>query len=138
MNDAPKLLVEWSSRREEFLSAIGPAFGRSPKKLAGEAQTGLFPYWGILVSWAVELLLLVAVIVLPAKLASMQPYEPPPKPKYDVIYYSAMNCRAPKTSAAPKPDAPVARADRKLIIQHKPSGWRAVLRYEKPWLTPPS
>ncbi|MGH9538834.1 MAG: hypothetical protein ACRD3H_12970 [Terriglobales bacterium] len=88
MNDAPKLLVEWSSRREEFLSAIGPAFGRSPKKLAGEAQTGLFPYWGILVSWAVELLLLVAVIVLPAKLASMQPYEPPPKPKYDVIYYS--------------------------------------------------
>ena len=72
MNDAPKLLVEWSSRREEFLSAIRPAFGRSPQKLAGEAQTGLFPYWGILVSWAFELLLLVAAIVLPGKLASLQ------------------------------------------------------------------
>jgi hypothetical protein len=88
VNDGPKLLVEWSSRREEFLTAIGPALGRSPKRLAGEAQTGLFPYWGILVSWAVELLLLVSVIVIPAKLASMQPYEPPPKPKYDIIYYS--------------------------------------------------
>jgi len=88
VNDAPKLLVEWSSRREEFLSAIRPAFGRSPQKLAGEAQTGLFPYWGILVSWAFELLLLVAAIVLPGKLASLQPYQPPAKPKYDIIYYS--------------------------------------------------
>lgn len=88
MNDGPKLLVEWSSRREEFLTAIGPALGRSPKRLAGEAQTGLFPYWGILVSWAFELLLLVAVIVIPGKLASMQPYEAPAKPKYDIIYYT--------------------------------------------------
>ncbi len=88
MNDAPKFLIEWPSRWEEFLSAIGPAFGRSPKRLAGEAQTGLFPYWGILVSWAVELLLLVAVIVIPAKLASLQPYQPPAKPKYDIIYYT--------------------------------------------------
>jgi len=88
LNDAPKLLVEWSSRREEFLSAIGPALGRSPKRLAGEAQTGLFPYWGILLSWAFELFLLIAAIVIPGKLASMQPYEPPAKPKYDIIYYS--------------------------------------------------
>ena len=49
---------------------------------------GLFPWWGILLSWAFELLLLVAAIVVPAKLASMRPYEPPPKPKYDIIYYS--------------------------------------------------
>jgi hypothetical protein len=63
------------------------ALGRS-QRLAGEAQTGLFPYWGILVSWAFELLLLVAVIVIPGKLASMQPYEPPAKPKYDIIYYT--------------------------------------------------
>jgi hypothetical protein len=89
VNDAPKLLVEWSSRRDEFLTAIRPAFGRSPQKLAGEAQTGLFPYWGILVSWAFELLLLVAAIVLPGKLASLQPYQPPAKPKYDIIYYSS-------------------------------------------------
>jgi hypothetical protein len=88
VNEGPKLLVEWSSRREEFLSAIGPALGRSPKKLAGEAETGLFPYWGILISWLFELTLLIAIIVLPAKLASLQPYEPPPKPKYDIIYYT--------------------------------------------------
>lgn len=88
MNDAPRLLVEWSSRREEFLSAIRPALGRSPQRLAGEAQTGLFPFWGILISWGFELALLVAIIVIPAKLAIMQPYEPAPKPKYDIIYYS--------------------------------------------------
>jgi len=88
VNDAPKLLVEWPSRWEEFLTAIGPALGRSPERLAGEAPTGLFPYWGILISWALELALLVAIIVIPAKLASMRPYEPPPKPKYDIIYYS--------------------------------------------------
>ena len=88
MNDAPNFLVEWPSRWDEFLTAIGPAMGKSPKRLAGEAQVGLFPWWGILLSWAFELLLLVAVIVVPAKLASMQPYEPPPKPKYDIIYYS--------------------------------------------------
>ena len=89
MNDAPNFLVEWPSRWDEFWTAIGPALGKSPKRLAGEAQVGLFPWWGILLSWALELLLLVAVIVVPAKLASMQPYEPPPKPKYDIIYYSS-------------------------------------------------
>ena len=88
MNDAPKLLVEWSSRRQEFLTAIGPALGRSPKRLAGEAQVGLFPYRGILISWAFEIALLAAAIILPAKLASMRPYEPPPRPRYDIIYYS--------------------------------------------------
>ena len=89
MNDAPKFLVEWPSRWDEFLTAVGPAMGKSPKRLAGEAQVGLFPWWGILLSWALELLLLVAAIVVPAKLASMQPYEVPPKPKYDIIYYSS-------------------------------------------------
>ena len=88
MNDGPKLLVEWSSRREEFLTAIGPALGRSPKKLAGEAQTGCFPTGAFWFRGLFELPLLIAVIVLPAKLASLQPYEPPPKPKYDIIYYS--------------------------------------------------
>lgn len=89
MNDAPNFLVEWPSRWDEFLTAIGPAMGKSPKRLAGEAQSGLFPWWGILVSWALELLFLIAIIVIPAKLASMRPYEPPPKPKYDIIYYSS-------------------------------------------------
>jgi hypothetical protein len=88
VNEAPKLLVEWSSRREEFLSAIRPALGRSPQRLAGEAHVGLFPYRGILISWAFELALLAAAIILPAKLASIRPYEPPPRPKYDIIYYT--------------------------------------------------
>ncbi len=88
MNDAPKFLIEWPSRWDEFLSAIRPALGRSPERLAGEANTGLFPYWGILISWVFELAFLIAIIVIPAKLASMRPYEPPPKPKYDIIYYS--------------------------------------------------
>ena len=88
MNDGPKLLVEWSSPWQEFLTAIQPALGRSPAHLAGEAQTGLFPYRGILISWAAEALLLLAVIVLPSQWASMRPYAPPPLPKYDVIYFS--------------------------------------------------
>ncbi len=88
MNDVPKFLVEWPSRWDEFRSAVRPALGRSPERLAGEAQTGLFPYWGILISWVCELALLVAAVWIPTKLASMRPYEPPPKPKYDVIYYT--------------------------------------------------
>lgn len=88
MNDAPKLLVEWSSPWQEFLTAIRPALGKSPQPLAGEARTGLFPYRGILVSWAAEFLLLIALVFLPGRLATMRPYEAPPIPKYDVIYFS--------------------------------------------------
>jgi len=88
VNDVPKFLVEWSSPWEEFLTAIRPAFGRSPERLAGEAPTGLFPYRGILVSWVFEVALLIALIVIPAKLESMRPSLPPPMPKYDVIYFS--------------------------------------------------
>ena len=88
MNEGPKLLVEWSSPWQEFRTAIGPAFARSTRPLAGEAQVGLFPYRGMLISWVLEALLLVAVIVLPTKLASMRPYQPPAIPKYDVIYFS--------------------------------------------------
>ncbi len=88
MNDVPKFLIEWSSPWQEFLSALGPALARSPERLAGEAPTGLFPYRGILISWFVEAALLVAVIVIPTRLASMHPYDPPPMPKYDVIYFS--------------------------------------------------
>src|SRR5512146_2025081 len=88
LHDYPRLLVEWSSPWEEFKTAVRPALGRSPARLAGEARTGLFPYSGILASWAVEIALLVAAIVVPAKLASMRPYTPLPKPKYDIIYFS--------------------------------------------------
>jgi len=88
MIEAPKLLVEWSSPWEEFRSALGPAMRRSPQPLAGEAATGLFPYRQMATSLLLEAGLLMAAIVLPQKLARMQPYLPPPTPKYDVIYFS--------------------------------------------------
>jgi hypothetical protein len=88
LNHELKLLVEWSSPWEEFLTSLRPALGRSPKALAGEAPVGLFPYRGILASWVLEITLLMLVILVSGKLASMRPYEPPALPKYDVIYFS--------------------------------------------------
>ena len=87
MNDGPKLLVEWSPRWREFQSAIGPALGRSPSPLAGEAPTGLFPLRGILVSWGAEAIFLALAIILPAKLAILIPNRPTTPPKHEVIYY---------------------------------------------------
>jgi hypothetical protein len=87
-SDDLKLLIEWSSPWREFVSAIGPALGKSPKRLAGEARTDSFPYRGMLLSWIVEVVLLLAAIVLPARLASLRPYQPPSLPKYDIIYFS--------------------------------------------------
>jgi len=89
MNEAPKLLVEWSSPWQEFIGSIGPALGRSPVRLAGEAQTGLFPVRGMLVSWGMEAIFLAVLILLPGRLANMRPSVPLTPPKYDVIYFSA-------------------------------------------------
>jgi hypothetical protein len=89
MIEGPKLLVEWSSPWQEFVSSIGPALGRSPARLAGEAQTGLFPLRGMLMSWGLQAAFLAALIWIPAKLSSLHPYVPPTPPKYDVIYFSA-------------------------------------------------
>ncbi len=86
--EPPRLLVEWSSPWEEFKSAIRPALSKPPKQLAGEAPIGMFPYRGMLVTWVLEVLLLILVIVLPARIASLQPYTPPPIRKWDVIYYT--------------------------------------------------
>ena len=66
LHSAPKLLVEWSSPWEEFVTSIRPALARSPARLAGEAPHGIFPYRGMLTSWVVESLLLIAAIFLPA------------------------------------------------------------------------
>jgi hypothetical protein len=85
--EPPRLLVEWSSPWEEFKTALAPALSRSPKALAGEAPIGMFPYRGMLACWLLECLLLMAAIVLPERIASLQPYQPPPMPKWDVIYY---------------------------------------------------
>src|SRR2546429_8149772 len=83
--EPPRLLVEWSSPWEEFKSAIRPALSKPPKQLAGEAPTGMFPYRGMAVAWVLEVLLLILVIVLPARIATLQPYSPPPIRKWDVI-----------------------------------------------------
>ena len=73
MNEGPKLLVEWSSPWQEFVTSIRPALGKSQIRLAGEAQTGLFPLRGMLVSWGAEAIFLTLLIIIPAKLASMRP-----------------------------------------------------------------
>jgi len=86
--DPPRLLVEWSSPWQEFKTAFRPALARPPRALAGEAHFRMFPYRGMLLSWILECLALVAVIVLPARIASLQPFTPPPRPTWDVIYYS--------------------------------------------------
>ena len=87
--EPPRLLVEWSSRWEEFKSALRPALARPPKRLAGEAPVGMFPYRGMLLCWLLECLLLIAVIVLPERFVSLQIPPPPVRLQYDVIYYSA-------------------------------------------------
>src|SRR5215813_485206 len=88
VSDAPRLLVEWSSPWEEFVSAIRPALRRSPKRLAGEAPVGMFSARGMVVGWIAEIVLLTAAVMLPGKFVGVQPYTPLPKPKYDVIYFS--------------------------------------------------
>ncbi len=88
MNHELKLLVEWSSPWQEFLTAIRPALGRSPEPLDGEAPTGLLPYRGMFGSWIVEGALLGLAIMLSQTIGRLGPYEPPAMPKYDVIYFS--------------------------------------------------
>jgi hypothetical protein len=83
-----KLLVEWSSPWQEFLTAIRPALKRSPQPLAGEARTGLVPYRGMFASWIVEAALFAIAIMLSQAIDKLRPYEPPSMPKYDVIYFS--------------------------------------------------
>lgn len=86
--DPPRLLVEWSSRWDEFKSAFRPALTRPPKALAGEAPIGIFPYRGMLAGWLVECLLLVAIIVIPEHFISLELPLPSAHPQSDVIYFS--------------------------------------------------
>ncbi|MGH9530410.1 MAG: hypothetical protein ACRD2S_10895, partial [Terriglobales bacterium] len=88
MNDELKLLVEWSSPWEEFVTSIRPALSRSAEPLAAETYSGLFPGRDMLVVLVVEAVLVTALILLPPKLRSMQAFQPAPPPKYDVIYFS--------------------------------------------------
>jgi hypothetical protein len=87
LHDAPKLLLEWPSRWDEFVTNIGPAFAHSGPRLAGEAPHGIFPYRGMLASFLLEAFLVFVVMVLPRQVAKLRPYAPAQRP-YEVIYYS--------------------------------------------------
>src|ERR1700687_4399019 len=86
--EPPRLLVECSSPWKEFKSALRPALARSPRRLAGEAPIGMFPYRGMLVCLRLECLLLIALIVLPERFATLEVETPLTRPQWDVIYYS--------------------------------------------------
>ena len=124
MNGELKLLVEWSSPWQEFLTAIRPALARSPEPLAGEARTGLASYRGMFASWIVEAALLALVIMLSETIAKLRPYEPPSMPKYDVIYFSGDEL--PRTEDAGGAQARAVRAvpaGMRLITVPRPSAW---------------
>lgn len=86
--DAPKLLVEWSSRWHEFIGSIGPAFARSERRLAGEAPFGLIPLRIMVPSYLLEGLLIFAIIVIQVKVSQLRPFVTPRLASHDVIYYS--------------------------------------------------
>jgi len=88
LHDAPRLLVEWSSPWQEFVTSIRPAFARSGARLAGEAPHGLVPYRGLVASLLLELFLLFVVIVIPRQIDRLRPYSAPKLRPYEVIYYS--------------------------------------------------
>lgn len=88
VQDVPKLLVEWSSPWEEFVTSIRPALKRSPARLAGEAPYGMLPYRGMVPSMLLEAFLILAAIVVPVKIKQMRPYVAPVLSSHDVIYYS--------------------------------------------------
>src|SRR5271169_2446899 len=48
----------------------------------------MFPYRAMIACWLLECLLLIAVIVLPDRFASLEIPLPPTRPQWDVIYYS--------------------------------------------------
>ncbi len=88
LHRAPKLLVEWSPRWEEFVTSIRPAFARSGPRLAGEAPHGVFPYRGLLSALLLEALLIFIFAVLPREIAHLRPYAAPKLTPYEVVYYS--------------------------------------------------
>ncbi len=88
LHDEPKLLVEWSSRWDEFFTNIGPAFSRSRGRLAGEAPDTLMPYRGMLASFSMQLFVLFVLMVLPREIDRLRPYAAPKVSSYEVIYYS--------------------------------------------------
>ena len=64
VHDAPKLLVEWPSRWQEFCSSIGPALAKSNARHDGESPFGLKPYRIKVTSYALEAFLIFAAIAI--------------------------------------------------------------------------
>jgi len=85
---APKLLVKWSSRWQEFVGSIKPALTRSEARLAGEAPFGLIPLRIMVPSYVLEAFLIAATIFVKVKIDELQPYAAPRISSHDVIYYS--------------------------------------------------
>lgn len=83
----PNLLIEWSSPWQDFSSSIGPAFSRSPAKLAGEAPFRMLPLRKIASVWVGECIFLFLMIWLPTHLERLRPLATQPA-AHDVIYYS--------------------------------------------------
>jgi hypothetical protein len=88
LHDAPKLLVEWSPRWQEFTTNIRPAFARSGARLAGEAPFGILPYRGLIVSVLMQAFLVFVLMILPREIARLRPYAAPRLQPDEVIYYS--------------------------------------------------
>jgi hypothetical protein len=87
-DDAPKLLVAWTSRWDDFITSIPPAFARSESRLAGEAPFGLIPLRIMIPSFVLEAFLIFAAIIIPIKINQLRPYVAPSIANHDVIYYS--------------------------------------------------
>jgi hypothetical protein len=86
---APKLLVEWTPRWQDFTTSIRPAFSRSPARLAGEAPVGIFPYRGMVASLLLQAFFIFVLIVIPREVDRLRPYAAPRIQPDEVIYYSA-------------------------------------------------
>lgn len=87
-HEVPKLLVEWSSPWEEFVTSIRPALERSQGRLAGEAPYGIFPYRGMVPCLVLEAFLIFAAIVVRVKIQELRPVVAPRFSGHEVIYYS--------------------------------------------------
>ncbi|HZQ96477.1 MAG TPA: TonB family protein [Candidatus Sulfotelmatobacter sp.] len=87
-HDTPRLLVEWSSRWQDFVSSIGPALSRSESRLAGEAPFGLIPLRIMIPSYVLEAFVIVAAIAIQVKIEQLRPQVLPRITSHDVIYYS--------------------------------------------------
>lgn len=86
--DAPKLQVEWTSRWQNFVTSIKPAFSRSEARLAGEAPFGLIPLRIMVPSYVLEAIVIAAAIAIPIKIEQLRPHVVPRLSSHDVIYYS--------------------------------------------------